>query len=925
MQPGLRDEQLQYTEPMTDTSQNPDNELSPHPQIAQPEIKVNKGISVLWTLPLLALVICGWLLYQAITNAGIEVTVYFDDATGITSGKTQVMNKGIPVGLVKNLQPDIRKNKVKATIVMDKSMAESLVEDTLFWIVSPELSAASIRGLDTIVSGAYIAIRQGVSDREQRVYNGLDSAPPVGPEAPGLHLTLKADELGSIQKSTGIYYKNIEIGKVQGYKLAYDKTILIHVYITPEYSDLIHTESRFCNASGFSVSGELPNIKVQMESLSALLRGGILVHTPKELSTSPPATNGSEFKLYKNFEDADYGIPMTMQLASGSGIVEGSTKIVYRGIDAGFVKDILINNDENKSVTANILLDPRAEFILRENTTFWIVNPSISASGVKNFRNFLTGSHITFKPGDGDFKNHFTILPEPPPQTPLRPGSHVQLKSSNGVNLSNGTAVYYKEIKVGEVVSVSLEPDSDEVLITLFLYEPYGKLVFDSSIFWLQSGVDIEAGINGLKVDTGPLTRILSGGVVFTTPDRDGTELNETELQDKVFRLYGNYDSAVAATPALQPAGVQFQLITDDAASLSPGTPVMNKSLKIGHITGFSFSRDQKSVLIDCFVQDQYRHLIHDSTRFYKTGSVEMSGGLGGLDLKFGSLESIFKGGINTITTPGNVADSTAGKLQQPLPLHADFDSALHAGDRTITVRFEEGISIGEGSQVRYKGVPVGKVTRIRFGEDLQSVDVEFRIEPGVAPLFKTTTRIWQVTPEISLAGIKNIETAITGAYLTFLPGAGKPTRRFTGLSQPPQPGYLEDDSLQLILEASHLGSLSMGSPLYYRDLKVGEVTGFELSPSFRIVYVFIRIEPRYAAIVRENSKFWNVSGARVTGGIFSGITVSTGSVEAIVRGGINIATPVNEPAQKAVEKGHKFLLHDEADPEWLDWTPKNE
>jgi len=904
---------------MTNTSHSPEPEQAPQPQLAQAKVRRSKGISVLWTLPLLALIICGWLLYQAITNAGVEVTVYFDDATGITSGKTQVMNKGIPVGLVKRLQPDIGRNKVKATIVMDKSMAKTLVEDTLFWIVRPELSAASIQGLDTIVTGAYIAIRQGISGQKRRLFEGLDSPPPVSPEAPGLHLTLKAEELGSIQKSTGIYYKNIEIGTVQGYELAADKSILIHVYITPEYSDLIHTASRFCNASGFSISGELPNIKVQMESLSALLRGGILVHTPKELSKGPLASSGDEFKLYKNFEAADYGIPMTLQLASGSGIVEGSTKIMYRGIDAGFVKDILINNDARKTVTANILLDPRAEFILRENTLFWIVNPSIGPGGVKNFRTLLTGSHITFQPGDGEFRNHFTILPEPPPQTPLRPGSQIRLKSSQGASLSNGSPVYYKEIKVGEVISMSLEPGSDEVLTTLFLYEPYEQLVFDSSIFWLQGGVDIEAGITGVKLDTGPLSRMLSGGVVFTTPAQEGSKPSKADLQEKVFRLYESYDAAVAATPALQPAGMQFQLLSHDAASLGIGAPLMNKSLKIGYITGFSFTADQKSILIDCFVQDQYRHLINTSTRFYKSGSLEISGGLGGLDMKLGSLESIVKGGINTITTAGSEAVVPA----EPLVLHGDLDSALHAEDTSITVKFEEAVSVKEGAQVRYKGVAVGQVTRISFSEDLKSVDVQFRVEPKVASLFKTTTRIWQVTPDISLFGIKNVETALTGSYLTFLPGAGKQQRSFTGLSQPPHPGYLEGDGLQLILEAAQLGSLSTGSPLYYRDLKVGEVTGFELSPSFRVVYVFVRIEPRYAAIVRENSKFWNVSGARVSGGIFSGITVATGSVEAILRGGINIATPVHEAVQNTVKQGHRFLLHEEADPEWLDWSPK--
>ncbi|NNK94316.1 MAG: hypothetical protein HKP41_08190, partial [Desulfobacterales bacterium] len=68
-----------------------------HPQTV---LKKQKGISPIWTLPVLAIALCAWLLYRSIMEAGIEIEVYFDDATGITPAKTQVMAMGIPLGLV---------------------------------------------------------------------------------------------------------------------------------------------------------------------------------------------------------------------------------------------------------------------------------------------------------------------------------------------------------------------------------------------------------------------------------------------------------------------------------------------------------------------------------------------------------------------------------------------------------------------------------------------------------------------------------------------------------------------------------------------------------------------------------------------------------------------------------------------------------
>lgn len=124
-------------------------------------------------------------------------------------------------------------------------MDEHLVEDTLFWVVKPELSASSVRGLETILSGSYIDVQIGVSTVPSRIFDGLTSDPPVAPETPGLHLQLRSEVLGSIQVGTGIYYRNIEIGKVQQHRLEKDESILVDIFIKPDVSDLRPAGKRF--------------------------------------------------------------------------------------------------------------------------------------------------------------------------------------------------------------------------------------------------------------------------------------------------------------------------------------------------------------------------------------------------------------------------------------------------------------------------------------------------------------------------------------------------------------------------------------------------------------------------------------------------------------------------------------------------------
>ena len=884
-----------------------------------PVVVKNRGISVIWTLPIIALCICGWLIYHSYKDAGVEITIFFRDATGIVPGKTQIMARGIPVGLITKVLPDLDNQQVKAIAKMDQNVVGHLVEDTLFWIVRPQLSASSVQGLDTILSGSYIGIQIGTSNKARREFQGLTSSPPVSPETPGLHIELTTEKLGSIQTGTGIYYRNIEIGKVQSYRLIKDKSVRIDLFIKPEFTYLVRDGSRFCNASGIQISGKLPNVKIQVESLASLLRGGILLYTPEQLKDSPVATSGQIFSLYPDLESANYGIPMTLTLSSGEDIVEKSTKIMYRGLEAGFVDDIQINNDSQRTVTAHILLDPRAELILREHTQFWLVKPRITAAGIDNLSSFFSGAYITFQPGDGQFKDSFDILPEPPPQTPLRKGRSFVLVSEDSADLTAKSPVSFKNIKVGEIVDVDVEKSSGKIRTTLFIYQEYLHLLSNKSIFWIHSGLKIEASLEqGIEVSTGPLANLLSGGVSFTTPEKRIKEKNIPPQEGFQFPLYSSYKEAVAKLPELQPAGKHFLLLSDDAQSLSIGAPILHKNIKIGEIEDFRLTPDQQGVLIECFVYDQYKNIIRDKTRFYNTSGVRISGGLAGLNLQTGSLQSMLTGGIDCI----NVSDGAPINSTKPYPLYANQQEALQADKVELTVTLQDNFGLKEGAPIKHKGIEIGQITKLTLTKNLQTIVGTIRIDKNAMPLFRAGTLIWVEQVEVSLSGVKNVQSIFFGSYLNILPGNGPLVRAFTALPKPPQTEIADRDGLGIVLETKHLGSLSVGSPVYYRQVQVGRVTGYELSPTFQQVWVFISIAKQYSAIIWKNTRFWNVSGARLEGGLFSGVTVSTASLEAIVRGGVALATPDNGQTGSANVSGSHFTLHDKPEQEWLDWNP---
>ncbi|MCW5204563.1 MCE family protein [Desulfobulbus sp. N2] len=193
-------------------------------------------VSPIWFLPLLALCIGFWLLISSYRDSGIDITIHFSGAEGVTAGKTKVIYKGIQVGSVRSVVIDSELDGVDVTVEMDRVTRKSLVADTMFWIVRPEVSAGRITGLDTLVSGAYITLRMGASAKSERHFAGMSEPPPMGADTPGLHIRLKTDTLYSLQRGSYVYSRNLRIGKVDDYRLEQDGSIMLDVLIQPEFS-----------------------------------------------------------------------------------------------------------------------------------------------------------------------------------------------------------------------------------------------------------------------------------------------------------------------------------------------------------------------------------------------------------------------------------------------------------------------------------------------------------------------------------------------------------------------------------------------------------------------------------------------------------------------------------------------------------------
>ncbi len=886
----------------------------------QPVLRKKRGLSPIWILPLVALCIGGWLLYTSYRDAGIEITVHFASAEGITAGKTKVIYRGIPVGLVKKVEINQDLNGVDLIIEMKKETRKGLVEDTLFWIVRPEISAGRISGLETLFSGAYISVSRGKSTVPCTTFEGLAEPPPLVEENPGLRITLVADSLYSLQKGSYVYAKNLQIGHVEDYHLDAGGKIILSVYIKQEFSHLIRQGTRFWNASGLSISGDLQRgLTVNIESLASLIYGGITCATPPALANSPPAEQNQRFTLFKDFQAAEYGIPMTLQLASGEGIVPGKTKVMFRGLKIGVVKELNINRDRFHTVTATLLLDPRAEIILRQGTRFWVVRPQFSIDGVKNLSTLLTGPYITFEVGDGPFQDHFVVQENPLPRPTLRAGTRFTLLSKDSGSLEPGAPVLYRRMPVGEVIDIRLTPDGNAVQSTILVYQPYAHLVHRDSVFWNVSGIRINAALPKVEIDLASMRSLLAGGISFLSPSGQGRKKRQAApaKPGARFTLHQSYSDAVASVPALQPAGMVVRLKAARMPVLGEDAPVYYNNIKVGEVRGFRLAKNRHDGLIDIFINKQYRDLVNTTTRFYNFSGFTFNASLQRVRLSSGPLKTLLLGGIGFIT-PGQGKRPGRNHI---FPLYEDLEAARNADAVPLLLHLDSGTGIGKGTEIRYQGITIGRITEVGLDRDLEHVRAKARVQKKTARLFTTHSTLWLVEPQIGLSGVRHMETILSGPYIDVRPGPGEPVTELHVQTSAPVT-VAPASGLNLILETPRLGSLKRGSPVYYRQIRVGRVTDFGLAPDARVVLVHVNIEPGYERLVHKGTRFWNVSGVEISAGLFSGVNIDTESMESLLIGGIAFATPEGDTMGPPARNNDHFVLHARGKDRWRQWQP---
>ncbi|CAE6817615.1 Intermembrane transport protein PqiB [Paraburkholderia nemoris] len=262
-------------------------------------------MQIVWLVPIVAVLIGGWLAVKAVLEQGPTITISFATGEGLEAGKTKIKFKNVDVGVVKSVTLSRDHRSVVATAELVKDASGMLVDDTRFWVVRPRISGGTVSGISTLLSGSFIGMDLGASTKSRRDYVGLESPPVFASGVPGREFVLKSEDMGSLDIGSPIFYRRLQVGQVTSYQLDADgKGVTLRVFINAPYDKYVQGDTRFWHASGVDVSLGTEGVKINTQSVVAILIGGLAFQTPDETADQPEAVVRTEFTLFHDRAEA---------------------------------------------------------------------------------------------------------------------------------------------------------------------------------------------------------------------------------------------------------------------------------------------------------------------------------------------------------------------------------------------------------------------------------------------------------------------------------------------------------------------------------------------------------------------------------------------------------------------------------------------
>ncbi len=356
-----------------------------------------------------------------------------------------------------------------------------------------------------------------------------------------------------------------------------------------------------------------------------------------------------------------------------------------------------------------------------------------------------------------------------------------------------------------------------------------------------------------------------------------------------------------------------------DGTHITKGSKLVYRGVEVGAVQTVELDTSLNHVDVIARLHKAAAGLARQGSQFWIVEPRVSVGQVTGLD-------TLLSGSYIQVAPGGGAETTTFQGLANPPTLSPG------EADTLIYLESDDAASLVVGSPVLYRGVGIGKIAGFALPQDGTRVQIEAAIAPEHAALVRTNSVFWRTSgvhfdlqPLDPKIDISSVDSLIRGGVAFATPGepgeVAAANTVFELLDQPPAQSMVAPrPGLHVVLTAAQLGSVTVGDPVYYREVQVGEVRATGLENDAGAAEVHALIWQRYAPLVQEGTMFWNASGLRFHAGLFSGASLDLELLASLLSGGVAFATPDQEGTP--AKDGSRFVLSDQPDPEWLKWRP---
>lgn len=557
--------------------------------------------------------------------------INFIDVNGIEEN-TPIIFKGIEIGKISEVK--LSKDILNTKAFIYQEYKYLLTDKTKFFVEEPTFSLDGVKNLGNIIKGNFVSLEYKKGDFKNN-FTAINKK-DINSSNNNIKIELLSENLNSITNKSKVYYKNIEIGRVENYALTADlKNVKISISIDEKYKDLVNDNNLFYDMSSKLFEMKSLNLNINYSGIEPLLNGAIGLISEKV----DDKLTKKEFKLYSSFKDVE-----KLNRFSNSGIVinadfyndfeiKPDMAIMYKNQEIGFVKDIKF--DDRKSKVSLFIYTPFKKYI-SDKSRFYkkaAVNLNASLSGVlfevDNFSSLIDGSI--------ELNTDSTVSFEKPQIF----ATEDQMKNStNSITIvfndveglqANFSQLTYKGVNVGKVTNVRLN-EKQQVEVKALIYSDFASFAKAGTVYYLKKPrISLQEVANA-----GSTIMAVNIGVIKSDNQIVQTKFEGLEGQPSVDKSH---------------FGTVFKVDDITASSVNVDAPVYYKNVQIGKVSKIDLSEDGSKVVVDCLIFDKYTKFIRKNSQFYDISGFEMKFSIfSGSKIESNTFTSLLKGGLVVVT-----------------------------------------------------------------------------------------------------------------------------------------------------------------------------------------------------------------------------------------------------------------------------------